>query len=1645
MWTISVVLVYIGIFVGYIELCELLNLNQSEVSLGLTHYLSGISVKRQDIDTKIPPSWQQLTQVMLQKIILEDVSSRKLDLPENITEVATAPVSEDLDSFFDSIGGEAISESGKQVHPMDVFLILYLSIDPLFQRKVLQKLDKCKLSLPLIINDPSTCRPKIFAFPFQSLSSEWKKNSKNEKAKESILFNEPMPIISFIRFGNHSSNKFSKSKILNDILGFDHDCFIHCDSPGSTKQRRLLDGTVELSWFLPRKQSKNIFSNPITFLNLRGNAAYNLKQLKFLQNVSNKIFLFFWSEGLSEHEIDSLKDLYDKSGNKIVCIFPILTNEAKLILKSCPNVKGDKQHAFVLGKGNWSQDIDTLCNLINLHSQNTPAENLASLATHVHRGDHGLELDYNESYFLEAEAEIGLILKQLIADSKENINDPMRYIKEKYFPLQCKPWEKWSEYRTESIRLKRRKDRNLEKYRSELRDKMKACRQSQVDHIIDKTRCNFLYELLRICFISSVKPFHTELLWNKLGLELNAICSENMPALYQKHKEISNILHTDLVDKLNEDERRKIEKQFLESGNNLSKSSLGIEHIIRELSQVYESFMQASLDQRKCINANLPIDLSQLPRFTANVLIQGYPIEILDGDASHVPTVWLSQVLLELKSRLGDKSMYIISILGVQSSGKSTLLNTMFGLHFAVSAGRCTKGIFMQMIPVTPDVVDILGYEYLVVLDTEGLRAPELDSKTSRFHDNELATFAIGLSHLTIINIMGETPTEMEDILPIAIHAFLRMKLTWIKPKCVFVHQNVTAAGSNEKLGPARASLIHKLNEMTCAAAKLENKSSEIKRFSDLIDFDPEEDVLYFPGLFRGDPPMAPINSSYSASAFTLKLRILQISKLNPSFKPKTISSLTTSITQLWSAILNENFIFHFKNVQEINASCELDNALSMWHFELSKEIASWQMSAINRLSNCSDIDHLLKQLYTELDGVSMTFCKQGENEILNKFFEPDNPMHEIFDQWKQSTINNFKHTRENLRILIYEKCEREGKSFLNHRKLLEGIDDIESKLIVFTKGFMEQYKDSHLTEEEIRHKFDSIWTEWVTYFGILDIPIERRNISADLYQLLFEEWDEFKKFRNLSNHDVYRDYDSYYSIEKGNFYIERDHFLLIHCDRRSMYNYSLYFWNSLLRWRKGNMDKRTRVLVREFYGYVSDISNSCDIIFHNFSSNSNYYPLLFDAIASGVKTLVHEINSSEASSHNSIWIEFTHRFQFDMTLYQCCRAIPYFERIQDDFIEKYSIQLHLSQSKKKFKSVFQSLTQGIQADNACAAHLAKIVIQGMKAYLIDEMSLSAVQSFYGDNYNRVRSKAAIQFSILEELCLSFKFYQHLKYIKHPNSYILTWVQKKITEYLSESSNIAKISDNMFVKAKHLITLYDTHAQGALDDSDDWDSWKLEFHTRISTNVKDVRLIDLDILDTYAVADATKLCGYFADQLKKEIEVGCFGWFDWTNDNLNLNDVLLTYSVILDNVLQCQACCPFCNEPCQLSSGSHEKHYCGSLHRVPAVNGRRNPFTKQMSIDQCTIGVRDDLTFHHNWKEYRFREFSQAGPQFENWRILGDDAIESKYWQWFTCQFERALLRRYRYRENSDLCYWKNYSQREVLLNLKEQFDMISP
>ena len=107
---------------------------------GVPLYLSGISIQKQDFGEENSPNYLGLLNAMLRKIILVDYSSRTISVESPSIEFDGA--TDASDNFWDSMDIQP-SETNKQIYPMDVFLILYLSADPLFQRKILQKLFKC--------------------------------------------------------------------------------------------------------------------------------------------------------------------------------------------------------------------------------------------------------------------------------------------------------------------------------------------------------------------------------------------------------------------------------------------------------------------------------------------------------------------------------------------------------------------------------------------------------------------------------------------------------------------------------------------------------------------------------------------------------------------------------------------------------------------------------------------------------------------------------------------------------------------------------------------------------------------------------------------------------------------------------------------------------------------------------------------------------------------------------------------------------------------------------------------------------------------------------------------------------------------------------------------------------------------------------------------------------------------------------------------------------------------------------------------------------------------------------------------------------------------------------------------------------------
>ena len=287
----------------------------------------------------------------------------------------------------------------------------------------------------------------------------------------------------------------------------------------------------------------------------------------------------------------------------------------------------------------------------------------------------------------------------------------------------------------------------------------------------------------------------------------------------------------------------------------------------------------------------------------------------------------------------------------------------MFGLKFATSAGRCTKGVYCQMIPIDRASTKV-DYDYLLVVDTEGLRAPELQSM-SNVHDNELATFVIGLGNVTIVNIKGENAADMQDVLQIVIHAMLRIKCisnVQLNPSCLFVHQNVAAVNAEDKLKLGKESLLMLLDRVTRAAAEQEN-IPEIHQFSDIISYDKYKHAFYLPDLWQGSPPMAPVNSGYSERIGEIKHMLIDISRKS---EPITIGSFATKLEALWKGILSENFVFNFKNNEEIKAYSLLDVFFAKVSWKLQNECMKLQNNFTMKIFS-SESDQGTNQLNKEI------------------------------------------------------------------------------------------------------------------------------------------------------------------------------------------------------------------------------------------------------------------------------------------------------------------------------------------------------------------------------------------------------------------------------------------------------------------------------------------------------------------------------------------------------------------------------------------------------------------------------------------------------------------------------------------------------
>ncbi|XP_060573676.1 interferon-induced very large GTPase 1-like [Ruditapes philippinarum] len=180
-----------------------------------------------------------------------------------------------------------------------------------------------------------------------------------------------------------------------------------------------------------------------------------------------------------------------------------------------------------------------------------------------------------------------------------------------------------------------------------------------------------------------------------------------------------------------------------------------------------------------------------------------------------------------------------------------------------------------------------------------------------------------------------------------------------IRKCCAFIHQNVPDTSASEKMIGGLSKLLQTLDKMTKESARSEG-ILDITTFNQVIEFDINSQVWYLKNLWQGNPPMARVNNEYSDSVVDIKYNILKKALYMKDKSYKTLTDMIEQAHDLWKGVLNEDFVFSFRNSLEIKAYMQMECVVQaeLWRLESIIRDKLIQESQIN-FATCDQKDDL--------------------------------------------------------------------------------------------------------------------------------------------------------------------------------------------------------------------------------------------------------------------------------------------------------------------------------------------------------------------------------------------------------------------------------------------------------------------------------------------------------------------------------------------------------------------------------------------------------------------------------------------------------------------------------------------------------------
>ena len=383
-----------------------------------------------------------------------------------------------------------------------------------------------------------------------------------------------------------------------------------------------------------------------------------------------------------------------------------------------------------------------------------------------------------------------------------------------------------------------------------------------------------------------------------------------------------------------------VERELKEISSRIDQFDISLDSFwseLMELCALRENDTTVNVHLRK-----LRLDPQLTKQVYTQCVLEGYPIQLLRGNPLQMTaSTFIEDIMKQLGIELKNRSnLLVVSVIGAQSSAKSTLLNYLFGCGFATRAGRCTKGLYASFVRISDG-------RYLLVLDSEGLLSLE---GGGHVFDGQITVMAMACSDAVIVNHKGEISSQMRKLLEVCLYAMDYLKVADMRPEMMFVLRDQI-----DRTTKVQSDSLTLMKDMLREAM-----GNEEKNLDDLVSLR-QDAIFLLPSAFsevklEGRTVKLP-TGVFSEEAFFLRRKILQStlgdrSTLYPRDGTDSLVSWYSHACIVWTTLTEfGHTLLHYKALYELNLHKQINEIVTSLVKQAEEEFNDQAGTVVKKLT----------------------------------------------------------------------------------------------------------------------------------------------------------------------------------------------------------------------------------------------------------------------------------------------------------------------------------------------------------------------------------------------------------------------------------------------------------------------------------------------------------------------------------------------------------------------------------------------------------------------------------------------------------------------------------------------------------------------